>query len=331
MHARELGIDRVEDVLENVLRLGGEVRGDEYIIVCPDPKHLDENPSCSINLDSGYWHCFSCGVGGDLVDLASLVTGVEKSRAKDALKPSSRESIQTILARRLAKIHERPAARKQSISLPGPYYDGPLSDMRARGFRNETLKRWGIRYVAEETFPSKKEGETFTIRHSIGIPVRDEKGHLLCWCYRRTNTSPHWQPKYLYTPGVNVSELWFGLQHHANADEIVVVEGAIDTMWLDQCGVPALGMLGSQMGESKLMRLQRHKRVYLLGDRDQAGVMAIERIGSTLGHLMPVFVAMYPSWTDATDPQELQPVDVEIMLARAIPWARYVQRVTLGS
>lgn len=330
MHARELGIDSVQDILTDVLSLEGETHGDEYNMKCPHPRHLDSNPSCSVNLESGYWHCFSCGVGGDLIELASLLMDIPRKRALQSLKPQSRDALRVIINRRLQQAVERPRMKHPiGLSLPGPYYDGPLTDLRNRGFTQDTLIKWGVRYVASEVLEGKK-GE-FKIEQSIAIPVRDADGHLLCWCYRRTDSSPGWQPKYLYTPGVEVSEIWFGLQHNAKARQVAIVEGALDTMWLDQCGYTALGLLGSHMGDRKILELQRFERIVLFPDRDSAGATWMTRIGNLLGERMPVSVVQYPSWAPGGDPQELHPIDVEIALERAIPWLRHRQRVLLLS
>ncbi len=45
----------------------------EHTILCP--VHSEESPSCSLNQAKGLWHCFGCGVGGDVVALVRCVTG----------------------------------------------------------------------------------------------------------------------------------------------------------------------------------------------------------------------------------------------------------------
>ena len=175
-----------------------------------------------------------------------------------------------------------------------------------------------MRFVDEETLLSKKD-KPFTISASIAIPIRDRHGHILSWCFRRTDSSPSWQPRYLYPRDTELSELWFGLQHHSDVEHITIVEGALDAMWLDQCGFPALALLGSSMGDRKIMQLQSYKSVTILADRDAAGILAMQRIGSMLGNRMPVRIARYPKWM-GDDPQELPGVDIEIIHARAVSW-----------
>ena len=46
----------------------------QFNIRCPSPSHEDRNPSCSIRDD--HYHCFSCGINGDIFNLIELLEGV---------------------------------------------------------------------------------------------------------------------------------------------------------------------------------------------------------------------------------------------------------------
>jgi hypothetical protein len=333
--AEQIGVDSVFDVLTATFHLEGEQNGDEYIIQCPDPKHPDDSPSCGVNLCTGLWHCFACGVGGDLAELGLYVFNmprnnkVERRRSRESvlenLKPHTPSAILTSVQRKLAglRINTIPK-RKSELKLPGPYREGPLDELLERGFTERTLRKWGVRFCLSQELQGKKG--LFTIKNSVAIPVRDESGGLLCWCYRATKASPGWQPRYLYTPEVDTSNFWFGPQHHKDEEHVVVVEGAIDAMWLDQLGIPAYAQLGSNAPEHKILQLQRFRSITLLGDRDLGGATLVNNIGKVLGQRMPVYVARYSKWMPGGDPQDMHPVDVEIMLERSIPWTIYKLR-----
>lgn len=47
------------------------------------PFHTDSQPSCSVDWDTGLWHCFSCGAGGDTWTFIQKQEGVE---FKDAVR-----------------------------------------------------------------------------------------------------------------------------------------------------------------------------------------------------------------------------------------------------
>lgn len=46
------------------------------------PAHNDTNPSASINLNENYWHCFSCGCGGNGLSLVAYTMGFLKKNHK---------------------------------------------------------------------------------------------------------------------------------------------------------------------------------------------------------------------------------------------------------
>lgn len=332
-HAKQdFGVTDVLDVVNNIFGLEGVPRGNEYDVLCPNPDHDERHPSCGVNLDSGYWHCMACGVGGDLAALGAMVLHRDREDVEALLRPHTAEALLTAVRNKVAAL-TKPTKAARRKPLPGPYEDGPLDSLLVRQFTPATLARWGVRFVPAQLLDGHK-GE-YTIRNSIAIPVRDSSGRLITWCYRTTDDSPQWQPRYTYYPGIDINELWFGIQHHGEARHIAIVEGSTDTMWLDQCGEPALGLLGSHMGERKIMWLQRYEYVVLFGDRDTAGARWVARVGDMLYNRMPVYVAQYRSWMisklpdpdgvyrPASDPERLRPVDLELAMASTVPFLRW--------
>ena len=60
----------------NILNIDTKGRTSGNIVVhCPTIGHDDSNPSCSISLDKGLYHCFSCGASGTLASLYKDLTG----------------------------------------------------------------------------------------------------------------------------------------------------------------------------------------------------------------------------------------------------------------
>jgi hypothetical protein len=71
--AGRLEAARNRPILEVAATLGLEYRrrGKECVARCPF--HSDRTPSFRINPLKGLWHCFSCGRGGDGIDLVRVV------------------------------------------------------------------------------------------------------------------------------------------------------------------------------------------------------------------------------------------------------------------
>ena len=131
----------------------------------------------------------------------------------------------------------------------------------------------------------------------------------------------------------------FGLQHHYEADHVAIVEGALDAIWLDQCGIPTLALLGSKMGERKIRWLQHYRSVTLMPDYDRAGALWAMRVAEMIGTRLPLYVGGYRSWMikktpekdgsyrRARDPEELRRIDAEVMYYSASNFIQWKQRL----
>lgn len=302
------------DIITSVLGIEGKQRGDEFDISCP--VHADRKPSAGVNLETGLWHCFVCGAGGTLADLAMAVKGIDFASAKRLIEPNTPDAM-------IARLHSQARtalqrySRPKPVQLPGPYPQEHLGYLLKRGFTPETLSLYEAGYVERETF--RTASRSYSIRDYVALPIRSASKHLLAYCYRNTNPGPL---RYLYTPGAPLASMWFGVHLYPRGGEIVVTEGALDSMWIAQCGRPAIAALGAN-AEFKSSHLLRYQRVVLFMDRDAAGVHAAERIGGLVADRMPVLVARYPRGVDAKDPAELKPRQVRRAIARAIPYKQW--------
>ena len=76
--ALDIPAARRADILAVAVRLGlGEPRKagrNEYVVRCPF--HDDRRPSLRLRADAGLWHCFPCGIGGDVIELVRRVRRV---------------------------------------------------------------------------------------------------------------------------------------------------------------------------------------------------------------------------------------------------------------
>lgn len=314
-------MNQVRDVVMSVLGLEGIVRGDELDFLCPS--HSDRRPSAGVNLVTGRWNCFSCAAGGDLASLVQAVKGGTREDALRFTRPSTPSALLASL-QRAVWVAMGTLRGDSGVDLGLPVYD--LSDsipyLEGRGFDLETLKRFGVSWVKEEKLP-KKSGGHFSIRDYAAIPIRDQLGSLLGWVYRACNED---SLRYIYTPGIKVGDLWFGEQA-LFGDDVVVTEGALDAMWVSQCGHSSLGLMGAHaFGASKARALTRFRTVTLFLDKDVAGVRAAKKIGELISHRVPTKVARYPRGISAKDPQELSPEQVRKAVEGAVQFDSWILR-----
>lgn len=339
--AIELGLNVIE-VVRDIYGVSGEVHHDEYNVLCP--VHQESDPSCDVNLVTGDWNCFSCKAKGDLATFGRHVLGKTRAEVLEVLNPTSPEGRLTAVQSKLAHLRAPKAAERKTgpdadnMHPISEYDPGPLTYLKNRGFKLSTCRRYKVRYVRETTL-FRWEGEKrkrFTITHSIAIPVLDREQTLLGWCYRKTERSADWQPRYLYTPELQLADQWFGLNVAGLSDFVVVAEGALDAMWIRQGGFTSAAMLGSQVSERKADALQAFRHVVIFPDYDHAGYESVETVGSLLRGLVPCSVVRYPRFLiermltdekDKLDPQDVRNVKLlRRMVDRAIPYQLWQQR-----
>lgn len=67
-------IDRVKEETDIVQVIGEKISLSPNLKACC-PFHDDKNPSFSVNAHGQYFHCFGCGVGGDVIKFVQLYEG----------------------------------------------------------------------------------------------------------------------------------------------------------------------------------------------------------------------------------------------------------------
>ncbi len=217
------------------------------------PLHDDVGPSFTIHMEEGGWRCYAgCGSSGDLADLVAEATGDPVEEVRDRLRTGA-PTTDDALARALAE----PVMRVAAASAPDDltYEQGRAPQyIFDRGFTADTLRDWGVGYDAG--------------LGAVVIPVY-MGGKLVGLVRRLVEGEPKYKNTRFPKQGVllGLDNLPFG--YH---DEIVVVEGPLDAMWLYQHGVPAVALLGSSMSEQQADLLAVHFwSVALVFDADRAG------------------------------------------------------------
>jgi DNA primase len=288
--------------------------GTTYKGLCPF--HGEKTPSFHVNREKGFFHCFGCGVGGDVFKFVELQEKVGFSdavrmlaqRVGLALPERTDGDERTDAAEReaLLKVHEVAAewfagqlagaagarARQQlsergigqpMIARLGLGYapggrDGLKTHLLKQGFAQALLVRSGL-LVQRET------GETIDrFRNRLMIPICRDSGSIVAFGGRAMD--PDQQPKYLNsseTPIYVKSRTLYGL--HVSkaairaANYAVIVEGYFDVAQLVQAGVgPVIASCGTALTPQQAQLLRRFtSKVVLSFDPDAAGEGAAVR------------------------------------------------------
>jgi len=294
--------------------------GANYKGLCPF--HEEKTPSFQVSADKGFFHCFGCGVGGDVFKFVELQ---EKVGFQDAVRHLAQtfgvplpelESTQSnpgdeLLRETLLKIHEVASRyyQKQLVGLSGT---NARKMLKERGLTVDTIERLRLGITApnrdgltshllKEGFSAnhitlsgltieRDNGQVFDrFRHRLMIPICRESDSIVAFGGRAMESQQ--QPKYLNSPETPIyskGRTLYGL-NLTKADikrlgYAVIVEGYFDFAQLIQTYTsPAVATCGTVLTTPQAKLLQRFTNKTILGfDSDKAGQTASERSGELL-------------------------------------------------
>ncbi len=284
----------IDDVVGEYVQLksagGGQKKG-----LCPF--HDEKSPSFHVTPSKGFYHCFGCQAGGDVIafvmkmDHLSFTETVEKLAEKLGYQltydTSSGTSAQTgrrsrIVAANLA------AANFYREQLNIPEAELGRKFLSERGFDKSAIEFFGVGYAPNEWDALTKvlRGEGFSIEelNSAGLikegqrgpidrfrnrlvwPIRDISGDVVGFGARKLASDAEDNgPKYLNTPETSVykkSQLLYGLdiakKEIAKSRQVVIVEGYTDVMAAHLSGITtAVATCGTAFGDDHIRILRR--------------------------------------------------------------------------
>ena len=284
-------------------------RGNDLVGLCPF--HGEKTPSFHVHPDRGFFKCFGCGVGGDVI---RFVSRIENVPFPDAVRLLARrvgvelepETPATARAR-----SEREAIYEANDIAAKFFHRMLLSDAggenaRAycarRGLEVETIERFHLGFapdrwdalaselarngVAPETAISAgllkpgQRGPYDFYRGRLMIPTRSTTGEVVAFGGRALGDE---EPKYLntattpvYTKGRYLYALDIARRAVAERDALIVVEGYLDCIALHVAGFPnTVAALGTAFTPEQAALVHKYTRhVFLCYDADKAGEAA---------------------------------------------------------
>lgn len=310
--------------------------GASYKGLCPF--HGEKTPSFNVNPSRGIFHCFGCGVGGDVFKFIELYEKVsfpeavrllaarvgmpvpEPDEGRDPAADAERETLLKIHEIAAAYFQEQLAgaggarARRQldergltlatiaalGFGFAGSQRDALRAHLQARGFDLPLLVRSGL--VVE------REGHQFVdrFRNRLMIPICRESGSVVAFGGRAMESGQ--QPKYLNSPETAIyskGRTLYGLHLTKGAIRrlgyAVLVEGYFDLAQAYQAGVqPLVASCGTALTPAQARALRRLAgKVVLSYDPDAAGQSAAARSSELLvAEGFQVNVAMLPAGQD---------------------------------
>lgn len=285
-------------------------RGDEILALCPGHEgrtgRRDNNPSWSVNTESGVHHCFSCGFKGSLLTLVAEVLQLKTDWDRldlDAAKAWLRKHTDVdleALAKQLSEMKDAYIAITKPVGMSEArlaiFDDAPDWALKARGLTAESAAAYGVRY--------KLDGDQWI------TPIRDEAGKLMGW-QEKGQLDRHFFNR---PAGIQKSRSLFGLNAWQSGT-MIVVESPLDAVRIHSVGIPgAVATYGALVSDEQLNMMRRADRLIFALDNprvDDAGAKALRDLVKrtrTMGMECRFFDYQH---TRAKDPGDMTPKEIE--------------------
>lgn len=302
----------ITDVISSYVNL--KKAGRNLVGLCPF--HNEKTPSFSVSPQNGFFHCFGCGVGGDVITFIKRIENLDyldavkllAQRAGMAVPEENGNKGMTALRNRIYEAN-REAARFFHKKLYTPEGAQALSYLRNRGLTEKTIIHFGLGYSPKSRFElvNHLKGKGFSTQEIIQanlanksergypfdrfsdrvmFPIIDLRGNVIGFGGRIMSDI---KPKYLNTsdtPAFNKSRSLFAMQFAKNkADgQLILVEGYMDVIALHQAGFEnAVATLGTALTQEQAGVLRRYcDEIVICYDADEAGQKATARAISIL-------------------------------------------------
>jgi DNA primase len=286
------------------------------------PFHGEKTPSFQVNGDKGFFHCFGCGVGGDVIKFVELYDKVTFPEAVRQLAarvglavPEAEDSKQDAEGQRdrdaLLKAHEVAALWFQE-QLKTPAGSAARRQLQDRGLTSETIETIGAGYApsSREALKARLLKDGFGLplllrsglvvqrdagtvldrfRNRLMIPIHRDNGAIVAFGGRAMEAGQ--QPKYLNSPETPIyvkGRTLYGLHLSkgaiTRAKHAVMVEGYFDVAQAYQAGITnVVASSGTALTPAQAKLLKRFaSKVVLSFDPDAAGQGAAARSSELL-------------------------------------------------
>ncbi|MCB1050089.1 MAG: DNA primase [Acidobacteria bacterium] len=289
-----------------------ERRGNRMAACCPF--HNEKTPSFYVDDNKGFFHCFGCGKGGDLIAFAMEM---EQLPFQEALV-----FLAELAGVELPETRTKGPSRDQQTSLfainqaAAQYYQKQLRThsiardyIQNRGIDKNSMELFGLGWAPEAweslvtqlkseypesvlascgLFKQGRNGFYDLFRERVIFPIADAQGRLVAFGGRRIDQE---QPKYInspespiYTKGRHVYNLNLAKAYLKKEPNLIIVEGYMDALQLFQAGFGnVVASLGTAFTPEQARLIKRYAQtIFINFDGDAAGFKAARASIETL-------------------------------------------------
>ncbi|MEA3323293.1 MAG: DNA primase [Patescibacteria group bacterium] len=242
--------------------------GSSFKACCPF--HQEKTPSFNVNEEKQMYHCFGCGVGGDVFSFVMEIEGMGFRETLEMLADKAGVELQNNFSGSSGQSQDKKKKLFDVLELTTKFYEKQLWDgdgakkvlsyLRDRGLSDEIIKKFRLGYAPDgwnhvESFLKSKEFDneivvqTGTIiksdkgsyydrfRNRIMFPITDAMGRVIGFTSRVLPDDDESQAKYINTPETYLyhkGSVLYGIDHAKQIikqeNSVVVVEGNMDVI-----------------------------------------------------------------------------------------------------
>lgn len=293
----------IVDIVSNYVSL--KKAGLNFKGLCPF--HVEKTPSLIVSPAKQIFHCFGCGVGGNVfhfvskVQNLSFIDTVRFLADKKGIRLETVESGKQDIKEEIFKLSE----------LAAKFYKEKLKEtkiaqeyIKKRNISNETVERFAVGFAPNEwdSFYNyakrkniqdsiieksgiaikreNKEGYYDRFRNRIIFPILNNYGRVAAFGARVLDDS---LPKYINSPetpvyikGKNLFGWYFAKDNIAKNNYLIIVEGYFDCIACHQFGITnVVATLGTALTKEQVQFIKRYTdNVVIAYDVDLAGIAA---------------------------------------------------------
>lgn len=298
----------IVDVISGYIKL--KKSGSSYVGLCPF--HNEKSPSFSVSGTKQMYHCFGCGVGGNVI---TFVMEYENYTFPEAVKMladragialpvmeySGEDRRERDIKTKLLEINKI-AATFYYHQLKSPAGQSGLDYLKKRQLSDKTINTFGLGYapqltgdlyrmLKEKGYDDERLKESGLFTYEKGIrekfwnrvifPIMDINNKVIGFGGRVMGDG---KPKYLNSPETKLfdkSKNLYGLNvaRSSRKNNLIICEGYMDVISMHQAGFnQAVASLGTALtpGHARLMK-RYTDNVLITYDSDEAGVKAALR------------------------------------------------------
>ncbi len=297
----------IVDVISQYVHL--KRSGRNFFGLCPF--HNEKSPSFSVSPDKQIFHCFGCGVGGNVFTFLSKIEGINFVEAVQTLAERTNIQLPTFENQADRQKEELRAKVYKVNEFTAEYYHENLYKptakiaqdyVKKRKLSNETLKSFRIGFsgkfdelyqalrkegfqdleILESGLVNKNDNGRYIdrYRNRLMFPICDARGRVIAFGGRVLDDS---KPKYINSPEnivFNKGRNLFGLNVAKKGQDtkrrLLIVEGYMDVISLHQRGITnVVAPLGTALTQQQGWLLRKtSEQIILSFDSDEAGLKA---------------------------------------------------------